>query len=78
MEIVRIDKEKMLNFNGLANETKLNEMSLVSSDPTDPHKCYFLREDEFLQVFILFDVQIPTVAMRGIAKKTLAVLKKHL
>ena len=69
LEIVRIEKEKMLNFNGLANETKLNEMYLVSSDPTDPHKCYFLREDDFLQVFILFDVQIPTVAMRGIARK---------
>lgn len=78
MEIVRLSKEKMLPTSGVSNETMLNEMYMVSNDEPNSHKCYFLREQDYFELFILFDVQIPTVAMRGIARKTLSLLKKHL
>lgn len=78
MEIVRLEKEKLLPFDGLANESKMNEMYMLSDDEPTSHKCYFLREHDHFQVFLLFDAAIPSVAMRGIAKKTLLVLKKHL
>jgi hypothetical protein len=78
MDIVRMDKEKLVNFDGIENDSKMNEMYLLNDDDKEHHKCYFLREREHFEVFILFDVNIPTVAMRGTAKKTLTLLRKNL
>ena len=76
LEIIRMDKEKLVAFEGAKNEIKMNEMYMLNEQIEQ--KCYFLRENEFFELYILFDIHIPTVAMRGIAKKTLALLRKNL
>jgi hypothetical protein len=78
MEIIRMDKEKLLPFDSSTNETKMNEMYMLNDDEQLEHKCYFLREQEYFELYVLFDINIPTIAMRGIAKKTLSLLKKNL
>ena len=70
-----MDKEKLLPFDSSKNEIKMNEMYMLNDDE---HKCYFLREQEYFELYILFDINIPTIAMRGIAKKTLLLLRKNL
>lgn len=78
MEIVRMDKEQLLPFEN-KNETKMNEMYMLNDDDDQiEHKCYFLREQDYFELYVLFDVNIPTIAMRGIAKKTLLILRKNL
>ncbi len=79
MEIIRMDKEKLLSYEGSKTERKMNEMYMLN-DMNDQmeHKCYFLRENEYFELYILFDMNIPTIAMRGIAKKTLLLLRKNL
>jgi hypothetical protein len=79
MEIIRMDKEKLLSFEVSKNETKMNEMYMLNDqDDQIEHKCYFLREQEYFELYILFDINIPTIAMRGITKKTLGLLRKNL
>ena len=78
MEIIRIDKEKLLPLDNSTNETKMNEMYMVNHEDRIEHKCYFLREQDYFELYILFDVNIPTIAMRGIAKKTLLSLSRSL
>jgi hypothetical protein len=78
MDIVSMDKEKLLSFDGLKNEAKMNEMYMLNEDDGIEHKCYFLREQDYFELYVLFDVNIPTIAMRGIAKKTLGLLRKNL
>ncbi|UJR38184.1 hypothetical protein I4U23_030858 [Adineta vaga] len=78
MEIIRMDKEKMLPYDNSKNEIQMNEMYFLNTDDSSEHKCYFLREQEFFQLYILFDGNIPNIAMRGIAKKTLLILRKNL
>lgn len=75
LEIFRMNQEKLIKFDGEKNEVKMNEMSMVNEMES---KCYYLRENEFFDLYLLFDPHIPTIAMRGIAKKTLILLKKHL
>ncbi|CAF3983358.1 unnamed protein product [Rotaria magnacalcarata] len=79
MEIVRIDKEQILPLSNINNETKMNEMYMLNDDDGQiEHKCYFLREQDYFELYILFDINIPTIALRGIAKKTLTMLRKNL
>lgn len=79
LEIIRMDKEKLLSFNESKNEVKMNEMYMLNeNDEEIQHKCYFLREHEFFELYILFDINIPTIAMRGITKKTMLLLRKNL
>lgn len=78
IEIVRVEKEKSLPFEKINVETQLNEMYFICHEEEIPHKCYFLREQDSFEVYIVFDQKMPTVAMRGIARKTLTLLKKHL
>ncbi|CAF1072393.1 unnamed protein product [Rotaria sp. Silwood1] len=79
MEIVRVETEKLLSFDNTQNESKMNEMYMVNdNDDQIEHKCYFLREQDYFELYVLFNVNIPTIAMRGIAKKTLLILRKNL
>lgn len=79
IEIIRMDKEKLIKFDHSINDIKMNEMYMLNDNDQDSqYKCYFLRENEFFELYILFDTNIPTIAMRGIAKKTLAILRKNL
>jgi hypothetical protein len=79
IEIIRMNKEKLITFDGSKNEIKMNEMYMLNDNNDQiEHKCYFLREQEYFELYILFDINIPTIAMRGIAKKTLLLLRKNL
>lgn len=79
MEIIRMNKEKLLSFDNSKNETQMNEMYLINEDDKQVEwKCYFLRDNQFSEIFLLFHISIPTIAMRGIAKKTFLLLKKQL
>ena len=75
LEILRMNQEKLVKFDGDENEIKMNEMSMINEIES---KCYYLRENDFFELFILFDSHIPSIAMRGVAKKTLGLLRKHL
>lgn len=71
MEIIRMDKEKLLSIDRSKNDVQMNEMYLINEDDKQIEwKCYFLRDNQFSEIFLLFDISMPTVAMRGIAKKT--------
>ena len=74
MEIIRMDKEKLLSYETSKNETKMNEMYMLNEEMG--HKCYFLRENDHFELYVLFDMNIPTIAMRGIAKKNLGFIEK--
>ena len=78
MEIVRMNKEKLLPFDETNSETRMNEMYMLNHDENHPHKCYYLREQNIFDLYIVFDTKIPTIAMRGITRKMLSLLKKHL
>ncbi|CAF0789346.1 unnamed protein product [Didymodactylos carnosus] len=53
--------------------TTVNEMYMINDD----HKCYYLKENNY-ELFILYSNSIPNIALRGISRKTLTLLKKHL
>jgi hypothetical protein len=78
METVRMSQQRCLPFDDVNDETTMNEIYQLCDDDVYAHKSYFLREHEHYQILLLFDVNMPTIAMRNIAKKTMLLLRKQL